>query len=346
MIEWVGLEGGRHREVANVGTKKEAQDLLNTRLGEVSKARLLGVTSVNMIRPKRFSEFLEEEYMPHCKANHSPATYRGDTVLQKQLNREFGNRNLRDISKGDVQQFVNRSVGRIGRHGRPIRPATVNRARMFLSGIMKEALNREYVDRNPVKGIKMLKEHNDKLRFLSIQEESRLMALLPDYLVPIVVTALNTGLRLGEGLRLTWSDLDFEHRLVRATRTKNHKIRYIPMNDRLFQTLSSVPPYAGPFGVSPYVFTNAATGKAYNSVTHALQKAAKKASVLDINFHTLRHTFASRLAQSGVPINTIRELLGHGSLEVTLRYAHLSQKDHRSAVDVLMQVQDSVKASS
>ncbi|KAF0247021.1 MAG: phage integrase family [Planctomycetota bacterium] len=339
VIDYVGLDRKRVRERTMATTKGQAEALLHAKIHECAKAQILGVTTVQSVRPMPFSEYLLGEYMDHCRSTHTLRTFQVDGYTARTLVEYFKTSNLRSITSGEVQKMVDRSVSQITRTGRPIRPGTINKRLMFLSGAMSEAVKRGYIDRNPVTGIKQLHEHNDRLRFLSNDEEDRLMAVMPEWLKPIVLTALHTGMRVGEIQRLTWEDLDFKRRQVTLALTKNHKTRYVPMNDILVATLRSVLRYTGPLGPSPFVFTNPKTGKAYLSFTHGLQAAAKTAEVSGICFHTLRHTFASRLAQAGVPLNTIRELLGHGSMDMTLRYAHLSPNNHKSAVDVLAQAQ-------
>jgi integrase len=132
-----------------------------------------------------------------------------------------------------------------------------------------------------------------------------------------------------------WADLDFEQRLVRASHTKNHKVRYIPMNERLHGLLESPDHFSGPKGPSPYVFTNPDTGTGFNNVNGAFERTCERSGFDDVTFHTLRHTFASRLAQAGIPLNNIRELLGHGDMKVTTRYAHLAPNNLREAVETL-----------
>jgi site-specific recombinase XerD len=86
---------------------------------------------------------------------------------------------------------------------------------------------------------------------------------------------------------------------------------------------------------SPYLFTNPETGVGFTNIDHGYREAVRKAGLSGVNFHTLRHTFASRLVQAGVPLNTVRELLGHGSMQVTMRYAHLAPNNLHEAVAVL-----------
>jgi len=343
-ISYVGLDGKRHRDKTSASTKAEAEALLRKKMSDITKARLTDAQSVDAIKPRLFDEFIKEEYLPHCKATHTRTTYKGDVTFWRAVLPIFGRRPLRSITTGDLQRFVDQRAHRVVRYvadakgkkvGMAAKPATTNRELMFLSGALREALRRGYVEKNAATGIRQLPEHNNKLRWLTPQEEERLLGYAPDFLKPIVLTALHTGMRLGEILGLKWADVDFEQKLVRVSQSKNHKIRYIPMNRPFVGLMESVPHYTGTEGPSPYVFTNPKTGLRYIDIGHRFGRVSRKAGLQDVTFHTLRHTFASRLAQAGVPLNTIRELLGHGTMVMTMRYAHLAPNNLREAVEML-----------
>lgn len=331
-IDYTGLDGRRHRERTNAATREEAERLLRLRQSEVDKATIVGVRSIEAIKPRTFHEFVEEEYMPHCVATHTPATYKRDQSLLNAVLPFFGSMLLRNISSGDVQRYIDQRAHAKSRYRRALRPATVNREVMYVSGVLSEAIRRGYLDRNPTKGIPRLPEHNDRLRWLTYDEEKRLMEHAPEFVRPIILTSLHSGMRYGEVLGLMWTDIDLEKRLVRVSHSKNHRTRYIPMNADLEELFRSL---LGRNKSVPFVFANPATGKPYLDVMHAFGRVCRAARLHDVTFHTLRHTFASRLAQAGVPLNTIRELLGHGSMQMTMRYAHLAPNNLRDAVSVL-----------
>ncbi len=343
-IAYVGLDGKRHREKTTAYTKAEAESLLRNKMSDITKAKLTDVQSIEAIKPRMFEDFIKEEYLPHCKATHTSTTFKGDQTFFRAVMPIFGKRPLRSITSGDLQRFVDQRAHRVLYYRKddkgkkvPViaKPATTNRELMFMSGALREALRRGYVEKNAATGIRQLPEHNNKLRWLTPQEEERLLGYAPEFLKPIVATALHTGMRLGEVLGLKWADVDFEQKIVRISQSKNHKVRYIPMNRQLVALVESIPHFTGKEGPSPYVFTNPRTGLRYVDTGHRFGRVARKAGLRDVTFHTLRHTFASRLAQAGVPLNTIRELLGHGTMVMTMRYAHLAPNNLREAVEVL-----------
>jgi len=197
--------------------------------------------------------------------------------------------------------------------------------------VEEEALKR-------VRKVKLLEENNSRLRFLSKTECQALIKACDIHLRPIVICALNTEMRKGEILGLKWDDVDLVHGFILLQITKNGERREIPINNTLMGTLKDL--FAGtkerPRRIDiPYVFYDRKTDGRYNNVQKSFNTAMKKASIKDFRFHDLRHTFASHLVMAGVSITTIKELLGHKTLTMTLRYAHLAPSHKVKAVDVL-----------
>ncbi len=337
IIDYVSVDGKRRREATTATNREEANALLRMKQSEITKATLLGVRSLDAIKPTTFAEFVKDEYLPHCKATHTASTYNNsDEVRSRILKPFFGGMLLRAVTSGDVQRYVDKRTSQPAfRRKRPVRPATINRELVFLSGIFSEAERRGYVERNPVRGIAHLPERNDKLRWLTVEEEGKLLAYCPAFLRPIVLLAIHTGMRRGEILNLKRVDLNFTDGLIRVADTKNHKARYIPMNVKAREVLDQTVEVLG----VPFVFVNPETEDCYVDTTHAFLRACRRAGVEGLRFHDLRHTFASRLAQAGVPLNNIRELMGHGSMQMVLRYAHLSPNCLRDAVAMLDRVE-------
>ncbi len=163
-----------------------------------------------------------------------------------------------------------------------------------------------------------------------------------DHLHPLVLLALHTGLRRGELFGLEWRDVDLVGRLltVRGEGAKSGHTRYVDLNAtavqalRLWQTDRAALLSRDAVG-SALVFPSP-SGQRMDNVQSAWESVLKAAAVTSFRFHDLRHTFASRLVQAGVDLNTVRELLGHADLKMTLRYAHLSPGHRRAAVDRLV----------
>ena len=177
----------------------------------------------------------------------------------------------------------------------------------------------------------MLPENNRRLRFLAIEECQTLINCCPPHLKPIVQVALHTGMRKSEILNLRWEQVDLVHRFVLLDMTKNGERREIPIDTTLWNMLNEMPHSIE----SNYVFTGLKTGVPYKSVKKSFCAALKKAGISNFRFHDLRHTFASHLVMAGVDLTSVKELLGHTSLTMTLRYAHLAPSHKVKALDVL-----------
>jgi len=168
-----------------------------------------------------------------------------------------------------------------------------------------------------------------------------LLAHCGPQLKPLVMTALHTGFRKSELLSLTWGEIDFRHRVitVQAAYAKNGESRSVPMNDVLTTTLKAVRMNAP----DNAVFCNC-KGAPYRSFRSAFERAVCKAGLEDFTFHDLRHTFASRLVMAGVDLPTVKELMGHKDITMTLRYTHLSSDHKQRAVSALEQFGKKVPA--
>ncbi len=341
-IIYTGLDERTHWESTNATNRKEARELLVLKESELARAKAQGV-SPEMLRPKLFAEFVDSEFLPHSKATNTLNTYRGDVSRVNNLKAHFGAMTLKQIGSGTVQKwFDSRAQEKSAKTERPLRPASVNKELMALSAIFREGLKRGYVDRNPVEGIKTLPPRNERVRWLALEEEGRLIVACAPHLRPIVLTALHTGMRLGEILRLRWADVDFQNRQIRVDFSKNHKPRFIPINDTLLGVLQGLAPSDASWGVSRPVFENGDTGKAFKDIGSAFEAACRRAGLTDFHFHDLRHCFGSKLVQAGRPLLEVAALLGHGSLKMSMRYAHLSPNNLRDAVAVLAKSGESV----
>ncbi len=136
---------------------------------------------------------------------------------------------------------------------------------------------------------------------------------------------MNTGLRRGEVLKLRWGSVDFNRRLitVEGRNAKNRQTRHVPLNEEAMNVLRCWREQSG------------GSAKVFDVVTRfqtAWKKLLLRARIAHFRWHDLRHHFASRLVQRGVPLNTVRDLLGHSSVGMSLRYAHLAPDQRREAV--------------
>jgi integrase len=195
------------------------------------------------------------------------------------------------------------------------------------------AIDWGYLDRNPAKGVRLFSEKDNMIeQILSPEEEIKLLENCAPHLRPIVLTALLTGMRRGEILNLRWPQVDFKRRVIRVEKTKSKKIRYIPMNEELFNTLSQINLTVDG---NEHVFLY--RGNPIKDVKRAFKDAVDDAKIKGLRFHDLRHTFATRLIERGVDLITVKELLGHHSVVVTQRYTHSNSDQKMNAVQRLSQ---------
>jgi integrase len=159
----------------------------------------------------------------------------------------------------------------------------------------------------------------------------RLIESADSHLKPIVALALNTGMRKAEILSLTRDKVDFKHGFILLDRTKNGERREIPLNGTAKQLLQAQIKTLH----LQYFFYEPQTEKPYKDIKRSFSTACRRAGIKDFHFHDLRHTFASHLVMAGVDITTVKELLGHKALTMTLRYAHLAPSHMVKAVDIL-----------
>jgi integrase len=183
------------------------------------------------------------------------------------------------------------------------------------------------------------KENNEVGRWLTKDEEGRLLEASPQWLREIIVFALNTGLRQNELLSLEWSRANLFRKTILIQITKNGKPKTLPLNRIALDVLKKKTEEKVLSIKNDLVFiSNAGTKINKRNLTRAFVLALKRAMVKDFTFHCLRHTFATRLAQNGVDIYKIAKLLGHKDLKMTQRYSHHCPDSLRDGVEVLEKV--------
>lgn len=214
---------------------------------------------------------------------------------------------------------------------RPRDPATCNRYMAALSTAFTTATKEmQWAKTNPVTDISSLKESKGRVRFLDDGERERLLEACKvsdnPYLLQIVTLALSTGMRRGEILRLTWSNVDMRGRRLTLLDTKNGTTRVLPITSKAYEVLDEWKQAKVRRIDTDLVFPGQAafnTGPA--SIRTAWLFAVKRAGIVDFRFHDLRHSCASYLAMNGCSLLEIAAVLGHKTLAMVQRYAHLSE---------------------
>jgi len=198
-----------------------------------------------------------------------------------------------------------------------------------LKHIFNIAIKLKVVDENPVKGIKFYKEQQIEMKILDNNEMKQLVEASSDSLKPVIIIALNTGMRKGEILKLRWNDVDFIENYIFVKETKSGIPRKVPMNNFVRDTLKDVK------RMGDFLFYNTNTKTHIRDIQTSFDTACKRAGFQGSRFHDLRHTAATQMVMAGIDLVTVKEILGHSTIITTMRYAHPTPENKRKAVDVL-----------
>jgi excisionase family DNA binding protein len=321
--------GKRIQRVAvNAQTAEEAGLALQT---EVKKAfdRAQGVKEKKRIVFNDFAPLYIDNY-----AKPNKRSWRcDDYCIKAHLKPYFGKLDLGTITPLDVERF------RAQRLEAGIKKSTSNRELALLKRMFHLASDWGYSADNPVAKVKLFSERDNlKERVLTADEETKLLAHCAPHLRPIVVFALNTGMRRGEILGLRWDQVDPAGKSVLVKRTKSGRDRSIPLNEAAAGVIKAQRTKSH----GTYVFPSTKGREFMRTVDHSFGRACRLAGIVGLRFHDLRHTFATRLIRRGVDIITVQALLGHYAVTVTQRYTHTGADEKRRAVEALGRASESL----
>src|SRR6059058_4405066 len=236
--------------------------------------------------------------------------------------REFGSRSLGQITREEIEAWRRNKMTKC-------RPATINRALSRLRRMFSLGVEWELLEESPLARIRFLRENNARTRYLSLQECQRLIAsCIAPHIRALVGVALHSGMRLGEILNLRWYDLDFASGFILVRDSKNGESRHVPMDATLSALFRAYPHRLG----TDLVFSSSRGGRIVDVRTGFLN-SCKRVGLTDLHFHDLRHTFASQFVMAGGDLYILKEILGHKSITMTQRYAHLSPTYKIKAID-------------
>src|SRR5712692_9200238 len=279
------------------------------------------------------SEFIERTYLPWSRANKRSC--RDDELNTKVICDFFAGRTFNQISPLVIEKFKKQRRESVTRYERQRAPASVNRELATLSRIFSLAIDNGIVETNSCRKVRKLRENNERKRYLTQDEERRLMAALTArraHLRPLILLAINTGMRRGELLSLEWRNVDFQRGVIHVTNTKTGRDRDVPMNSEVRSILLELQRQGKD---AAFVFRSRKTGVNLTDVKHGFNGACEDAGIDDFRFHDLRHTAGTRLADAGADAFTIAEILGHATLQMTKRYTHATDERKRQAVEAL-----------
>jgi integrase len=307
-------EGKEYRAVGGT-TKTQAQ-----RTQEKVRADLInGRFETNKKTKNPTFESFCEKFLERRRENRS---HWRDVIFVKHLKEYFGKTTrLAVIQTENVEDFKS------FRKGQGVSNATVNRELACLKRMFNQAVQWSDARRNPVVGIRFLDEPKYLDRCLTEEESWNLIDACADYFRPVVVIALNTGMRLQEILTLTWKQTKLEQGYIELVNTKSNEKRYVALNDTALDCLSKLDRH------SSFVFTGQ-RHQPLKEVRKPWVHARKKAKIDPaFRFHDLRHTYISHSAMAGVDLFTIAQQVGHKDLRlIQERYGHLLAEHRRRAV--------------
>jgi len=192
-----------------------------------------------------------------------------------------------------------------------------------LKNMFTFALEREFIDVHPLGRFRLLDEERSVIRVPSLEEERHLIESVADVdqTVGCYVALLGeTGLRKQEGLTLEWKQIDLHQKMVWVEKTKGKKPRYVPLSDYAMDWLRRLVRIVG----CPFVFVNLATKDRPIDPRTAFDRGKRTVGLDWVTFHTLRHFRATQWVRSGIDLRTVKELLGHSTIQTTMRYAHFA----------------------
>lgn len=278
-------------------------------------------------------EKFKERFLKYSKAFHSTKTYNDYVTTFNNLFKiispsvQLSQIKLRNINSF-IQQRMTKTI-----HG--ARRDVIN-----IKAIFNKAVSEGYLVSNPCLQLKRIKIPEKQPLFFSKEDFTKLLSVVdePEFR-DLIVFAVFTGFRQAEIIEMTWSQVDLNTKIVTLDNqshiTKSRKTRTIPLNQSLFELLNRKKKQA----VCEFVFTYRGNKTKQDFLQDRFRKYVAKAELNPkLHFHSLRHTFASWLVQTGVPIFTVSKLLGHADIKTTEIYAHLVQKDLSMAVETLNQL--------
>ena len=321
-IRYAGPDGTIRRESSGSTNFKIAEAKLTQRRKDVQEGR--DPAPVKRITNITFAE-LADQYLPLMAEQKA---FRSKCGFVKLLVDEFGRLPLRRFGTRLIEEYQIRKLT----EGK--KPATVNRHLATLKHMFRKAADWEVIDEETIRRVrraKQLQENNRRLRYLTTDKCKELIEACIPHIRPIVVTALNTGMRKEEILSLEWEKhIDLRHGFILLDVTKNGERRQIPITAMLRETLQGIIRRIN----VPYVFADH-NGKRFKDIKTGFNTALRRSGIMDFRFHDLRHTFASHLVMGGVDLATIKELLGHKDFKMTLRYSHLAPAHKTAALAIL-----------
>lgn len=330
--------------------------------GDPQQQKKLARAEQERVKHEVLGSFIDNKYRAWVLTHQR----RGDETL-KLLKRNFEylyGKQMTAITAWELQRW------RAERGKVKYKAATINRAVTTLKALLNKAVEWGVTNINPLQSVKPMKiDNKSRVRYLKPNEEAALREALDaremylrlgresgnswrqaraypqmpsinehfaDYLKPMILLTLNTGLRRGELFKLKWTDLDMQKKIltVEGDQAKSGHTRHVLLNTEAVTILESWKRQSE----TVHVFSSPVTGAPFNNISNAWASLRNRATLVDFRFHDIRHTFASKLIMTEVDLYTVKELLGHSTIQMTERYAHLAPEHKVAAVEKLVAI--------
>jgi len=284
---------------------------------------------VNKVFPISLAKFFFE-YLKYSESIH---TYKSTQTIRSAVNsllKYFGSIQLSDVNKKGISDYLQQRTNQVS-------PYVVKREIAYLSAMFNWAITKRYANDNLTNGIKKPKLPQKQPLYFSETDFGILLRTIDNQdIKDLINIATLTGLRQMELITLTWQQVAFKNKILtldnRNHFTKSKRIRTIPLNVKALQILTERQMKCD----AEFIFTYNNQPIKQDFISKKFKKYVLKAGLnRKLNFHSLRHTFASWLVQRGVSIYEVSKLLGHSSISVTEIYSHLRAEDLREAVEKL-----------
>jgi integrase len=287
----------------------------------------------------RMTQVLENRYFPADRTlGRLPFTEFAAMYLERVIpimksirtERDRVKRWMRDLGNPPLGQITRSEIEAWRRQKMPtLKPASINRELSRLRHMLNTAVDWDLLEKSPMHGMKFLRENNARTRYLSMEECQRLIAAaIAPHVRAIIIVALHSGMRQGEILNLCWQDLDFHSNFILIRDSKNGQARHVPMDEALCSLFRDYPRRPD----TQLIFAGCG-GARLTAIRTGFVNACTRAGFTDLHFHDLRHTFSSQFVMGGGDLYILKELLGHKSITMTQRYAHLSPAYKTKAID-------------
>ena len=328
------VEYRRYRIPSPENTKAGAEAYQAHLRQKLAHGESIGKEALSSKPAETFGKFVPRWFEQYVVPNNKASEQRAKRyILNTHLVPFFGRVSLPQITAQHVEQYKAHMTGKITNK-------TINNHLSVLKKCLGAAYEWLSLAGTPPK-ITWLKCTPPKIDYLTREESDLLLENAEGVVYEMLLTALHTGMRQGEIKGLQWGSVDWENQIITVRHSRNdytkeldspksNRERHTPMTYDLYQTLLKRRKATG------YVFLDADKHAFDEQRLRArLDKVCKKAGLRHMGWHTLRHTFASQLVMSGASLAEVKELMGHSTITMTLRYAHLAPSTLRSAIDLL-----------